>query len=134
MTAAVGGVLLVVDEDERRVEHIENMLAPDGVTVLHAKTLSQSLELLQALGTACCILISMTLPARGAYTLLSRLRSDRAPESACSAILYGPKALLDSEPVAKPVIAAFPTPIDYASLHAVVCEHCVDKTEQRTTA
>lgn len=116
-----------MDEDDRRAETVDSMLTPLGVTVLHAKSVGQGLELLQALGTACCIVTSMTLPARGAWELLSRLRSDRTPENACAAILLGPKALIDPEPSSHPVIAKLATPVDYEQLRARVLEHCGPK-------
>lgn len=127
MIEAVGGVLVLADEDEQRVERLDGLLTPDGVTVLHAKTVGQSLELLSALGTACCIVISLTLPARGAWALLSRLRSESTPENVCSAVLVGPRALIEYEPRSRPVIAKLPTPIDYARLREIIREHCAPK-------
>lgn len=127
MTVAVGGVLLVVDEDVQRVETLERLLSPDAITVLHARSTGQAIELLQALGTACCVLVSMTMPARGAWTLLSRLRNDRIPEHACAVVLMGPKSLLDSEPRNPPVIAKVPTPVDYAELCEILRDHCAPK-------
>lgn len=124
MNVAVGGVLLVVDEDVQRAEHLDGLLTPDGVTVLHARSSGQAVELLHALGKACCIVISMTLPARGGWELLSRLRSRDAPEEACSAIVMGPASLIDCEPAHPPVIARMRTPVDFAQLREMVRAHC----------
>lgn len=124
---AVGGVLLVVDEDAQRAETLDGKLYGDGITVLHARSVGQALELLHALGTACCIVISMTLPARGAWELLCRIRSDRMPENACAAVLMGPGSVLESEPGTDPVIAKFPTPVDMNALCALLREHCAPK-------
>jgi DNA-binding NtrC family response regulator len=134
MSDAVGGVLVVVDEDEQRVERLDTRLTPEGVTVLHARSVGQAVELLGALGRACCVLISMTLPQRGGWELLSRLRSDCMPEQACAAVLVGPRAVLDSESMREPVIAALPTPVDFEAMCEILREHCAPKPRPTAAA
>ena len=76
----------------------------------------------------------MTLPARGGWELLSRLRSEKAPEEACAAILVGPQSVVANEPCADPVIAALPTPLDYDRMCEIIREHCAPRQQDEAAS
>lgn len=131
MAVGDAGVVVCVDENHARVHTLEQVLMLHDVTLLHARDPNHAAQLLEALGRSCLVMISLTLPARGAFVVLSRVR-----ELAQNGKHEGPVALMGDGSAAygwiDGVAAVLPPSPSPKQVLELVQIHCGNPSAART--
>lgn len=123
-------IVLLIDEDPQRRERLEMSLSTEEVTALIATSGEHGVELLSALGSACLIILSLTLPSRGAFVFLSRVRQlPLAREIRHRVALFGPRRDVEAVPTDDLVHVRLAVPFALSDALSLVRSHCESTDE-----